>query len=141
MSSARLASFCYDPAMEHRLELAAKALAIERVATGSLAVIAPGRAIGAIATPKSDTEAARYVARLLGIRQVVLGVMLWQSRDDRAWLRRMATLNALMEMLDAVATLLALAQRRDGEGRPSAATVGVALSASAAFLALRAAAS
>jgi hypothetical protein len=141
MSSDRPASFCYDPAMEHRLELAAKALAIERVATGSLAVIAPSRAIGAIATPKSDTEAARYVARLLGIRQVVLGVMLWQSRDDRAWLRRMATLNALMEALDAVATLLALVQRRGGEGRPSAATVSAALSASAAFLALRAAAS
>jgi hypothetical protein len=140
MSSARPASFCYDPAMEHRLELAAKALAIERVTTGSLAAIAPGRAIEAIAKPKSETEAARYVARLLGIRQVVLGVMLWQSRNDRAWLRRMATLNALMEMLDAVATLVALAQRRDGD-RPSVATVGAALSASAAFLALRAAAS
>jgi hypothetical protein len=123
--------------MEHRLELAAKALAIERVATGGLAAIAPARAIGAITTPKSDTETARYVARLLGIRQLVLGVMLWQSRDDRAWLRRMATLNALMEALDAAATLVALVQRR-GEGRPSAATVGAALSASAAFLALRA---
>jgi hypothetical protein len=87
--------------MEHRLELAAKALAIERVATGGLAAIAPARAIGAITTPGSDTEAARYVARLLGIRQVVLGVMLWQSREDRTWLRRMATLNALMEALDA----------------------------------------
>jgi hypothetical protein len=54
------------------------------VASGGLAAIAPGRAIRAIATPKSDTEAARYVARLLGIRQVMLGVMLWQSRDDRA---------------------------------------------------------
>jgi hypothetical protein len=126
--------------MEHRLELAAKALAIERVATGGLAAIAPARAIGAITTPKSDTETARYVARLIGIRQLVLGVMLWQSRDDRAWLRRMATLNALMEALDAAATLVALVQRR-GEGRPSAATVGAALSASAAFLALRAAAS
>jgi hypothetical protein len=126
--------------MEHRLELAAKALAIERVATGGLAAMVPGRAIGAITTPGSDTEAARYVARLLGIRQVVLGVMLWQSREDRAWLRRMATLNALMEMLDAVATLVALVQRRDGD-RPSAATLGAALSASVAFLALRAAAS
>jgi hypothetical protein len=126
--------------MEHRLELATKALAIERVATGGLAAIAPARAIRAITTPKSDTEAARYVARLLGIRQLVLGVMLWQSRDDRAWLRRMATLNALMEALDAAATLLALVQRRGGD-RPSAATVGAALSASAAFLALRAAAS
>ena len=126
--------------MEHRLELAAKALAIERVASGGLAAIAPGRAIRAIATPKSDTEAARYVARLLGIRQVVLGVMLWQSRDDRAWLRRMATLNALTEALDAAATLVAVVQRRGG-GRPSAALVGAALSASAAFLALRAAAS
>jgi hypothetical protein len=126
--------------MEDRLELAAKALAIERVTTGGLAAIVPGRAIRTITTPKSDTEAARYVARLLGIRQVVLGVMLWQSRHDRAWLRRMATLNALMEALDAAATLVALVQRR-GEGRPSAATVGAALSASAAFLALRAAAS
>jgi hypothetical protein len=139
-SSDRLASFCYDPAMEHRLELAAKALAIERLATGGLAAIAPGRAIRAITTPKSDPEAARYVARLLGIRQVVLGVMLLQARDDRVWLRRMATLNALMEALDAAATLLALVQRRGGD-RPSAATVGAALSASAAFLALRAAAS
>jgi hypothetical protein len=127
--------------MEHRLELAAKALAIERVATGGLAAIAPARAIGAITTPKSDTETARYVARLLGIRQFVLGMMLWQSRDDRAWLRRMATLNALMEALDAAVTLLALVQRRGGEGRPSAAVVGAALSASAAFLALRSAAS
>jgi hypothetical protein len=126
--------------MEHRLELAAKALAIERVATGGLAAIAPGRAIGAITTPGSDTEAGRYVARLLGIRQVVLGVMLWQSRDDRAWLRRMATLNALMEALDAVATVVAFVQRR-GDDRLSAATVGAALSASAVFLALRAAAS
>jgi hypothetical protein len=126
--------------MEHRLELAAKALAIERVATGGLAAIAPGRALRAIATPGSDTEAARYVARLLGIRQLVLGVMLWQSCDDRAWLRRMATLNALTEGLDAAATLLALVQRRGG-ARPSAAVVVAALSASAAFLALRSAAS
>jgi hypothetical protein len=125
--------------MEHRLELAAKALAIERVATGGLAAIVPGRAIGAITTQGSDLEAARYVARLLGIRQVVLGVMLWQARDDRAWLRRMATLNALMEALDAVATLVDLVQRRGGD-RPSAAVVGAALSASAAFLALRSAA-
>ena len=126
--------------MEHRLELAAKALATERVVTGGLAAIAPGRAIRAIATPKSDTQAARYVARLLGIRQVVLGVMLWHSRDDRAWLRRMATLNALTEALDAVATVVALVQRRSDD-RPSAATVGAALSASAVFLALRSAAS
>ena len=127
--------------MEHRLELAAKALAIERVATGGLAAIVPGRAIGTITTPGSDTEAARYVARLLGIRQVVLGVMLWRSREDRTWLRRMATLNALMEALDAVATMVALVQRRGGDDRPSAATVGAALSASAVFLALRSAAS
>jgi hypothetical protein len=124
--------------MEDRLALAAKALAIERVTTGGLAAIVPGRAIRTITTPKSDTEAARYVARLLGIRQVVLGVMLWQSRHDRAWLRRMATLNALMEALDAAATLVALVQQRGGD-RPSAATVVAALSASAAFLALRAA--
>ena len=126
--------------MGHRLELAAKALAIERVATGALAAIAPDRALEAIAAPESDTEAARYVARLLGIRQVVLGVMLWQSSADRAWLRRVATLNALTEALDAAATIVDMAQRRGG-GRPSAAVVGAALSASAAFLALRAATS
>ena len=126
--------------MGHRLELAAKALAIERVVTGGLAALAPDRAIGAIAAPGSDSEVARYVARLLGIRQVVLGAMLWQSSADRAWLRRMATLNALTEALDAAATIVDMAQRRGG-GRPSAAVVGAALSASAAFLALRVAAS
>ena len=125
--------------MERRLERATKALVIERMAVGGLVVLAPGRVIRAIAPPESDTEAARYMARLLGIRQVVLGVMLWQSRDDRAWLRRMATLNALTEALDAAATLLALVQRRGG-ARPSAAVVGAALAASAAFLALRGAA-
>jgi hypothetical protein len=51
----------------------------------------------------------------------------------------MATLNALTEALDAAATLLALVQRRAG-ARPSAAVVGAALAASAAFLALRGAA-
>jgi hypothetical protein len=74
------------------------------------------------------------------MRQVVLGVMLWLSRDDRAWLRWVAMVNALTEALDAAATLLALVQRRGG-ARPSAAVVVAALSASAAFLALRSAAS
>ena len=131
-------AFCYDPAMRRRLELATKALAIERVATGGLAAIMPTRAIGAIATAGSDAETARYLARLLGIRQVALGAMLWQSRDDRAWLRRMATLNALTEALDAAATVVAVMQRR--EGRPKVAPAVAALATSAAFLALRAAA-
>jgi hypothetical protein len=74
----------------------------------------------------------------LGIRQVVLGVMLWHSRDELAWLRRMATLNALTEALDAAATVAAVTQRRDG--RPTVAPAGAALATSAAFLALRAAA-
>ena len=126
--------------MGHRLELAAKALAIERLATGALAAIAPDRAVGAMATEGSDSEAARYLARLVGIRQVMLGVMLWQSRGDRAWLRRMATLNALTEMLDATATLVDVT-RRSGGGRPSATIVGAALSAASAFVALRVAAS
>jgi hypothetical protein len=128
--------------MAYRLELAAKGLAFERVATGGFVAIAPSRAIGALATPGYDTEAVRYVARLLGIRQVVLGVMLWQSRNDRAWLRRVATLNALTEALDAAATLASVASvgKRRG-GRPSAAPAVAALATSAAFLALRAAAS
>jgi len=123
--------------MGQRLELATKALAIERLATGGLAAIMPGRAIGAIATTGSDTETTRYLARLLGIRQVVLGVVLWHSGDNRAWLRRIATLNALTEALDAAATVVAVMQRR--EGRPTVAPAVAALATSAAFLALRAA--
>jgi hypothetical protein len=125
--------------MTHPLELATKGLAIERVATGGFVTIAPGRAIGALTAPGYDTKAARYVARLLGIRQVVLGVMLWQARNDRAWLRQVATLNALTEALDAAATLVSRGRRRGG--RPSAAPAVAALATSAAFLALRAAAS
>jgi hypothetical protein len=110
--SDRPSSVCYDLDMAHRLELAAKGY---------------------------DTEAARYVTRLLGIRQVVLGVMLWQARNDRVWLRRVATLNALTEALDAAATLASVGKQRDG--RPSSAPAVAALATSAAFLALRAAAS
>jgi hypothetical protein len=69
---------------------------------GGLVALAPGRVIMAIAPPESDTEAARYMARLVRIRQVVLSVMLWQPRDDGAWLRRMATLNAATEALYAL---------------------------------------
>lgn len=125
--------------MEHRLERATRALVIERVAVGGLVALAPGRVIRAIAPLESDTEAARYMARLLGIRQVVLGVMLWQSRHDRAHLRRMATLNAATEALDAAVTLVRALQQ--GGGPPSAALVGASLSTSAVFLVLRAAAS
>ena len=125
--------------MAHRLELAAKGLAFERVATGGFVAIAPSRAIGSLTTPGHDTETARYVARLVGIRQVVLGVMLWQARNDRARLRQVATLNALTEALDAAATLASAGQRRGGH--PSAAPAVAALATSAAFLALRAAAS
>jgi hypothetical protein len=135
----RPSSVCYDLDMAHRLELAVKGLAFERVATGVFVAIAPGRAIGVLTTPGYDTEAARYVTRLLGIRQVVLGVMLWQARNDRAWLRRVATLNALTEALDAAATLASGGQRRDG--RPPAAPAVAALATSAVFLALRASAS
>lgn len=125
--------------MAHPLELVTKGLAIERVATGGFVAIVPGRAIGALTTPAYDTEAARFVARLLGIRQVVLGVMLWKARNDRVWLGRVATLNALTEALDAAATLASRGERRSG--RPSAAPAVAALATSAAFLALRAAAS
>jgi hypothetical protein len=109
------------------------------MAVGGLVAFAPGRVTRAIAPPESDTEAARYMARLLGIRQVVLGVMLWQSRDDPARLRRMATLNAATEALDAAVTLVRALQQRGG--RASAALVGASLSTSAVFLTLRAAAS
>jgi hypothetical protein len=126
--------------MAHRLVLAAKGLAFERVATGGFVAIAPGRALEVLTTPGYDTEVARYVARLLGIRQVVLGVMLWQARNDRARLRQVATLNALTEALDAAATLASVG-KREGGGRPSAAPAVAALATSAAFLALRAAAS
>jgi hypothetical protein len=124
---------------QQRLERAARALAIERLTLGGLVAIAPGRVLRTLASPHSDTEAARYMARLLGIRQVVLGVILWQSRHDREWLRRMATLNAVTEALDAVVTLVPVLRGRGG--RPNAALVGAALTTSAVFLALREAAS
>src|SRR3712207_9424698 len=100
--------------MAHRLELATKGLAFERMATGGFVAIAPGRAIGALTTPGYDTETARYVARLVGIRQIVLRVMLWQARNDRARLRPLATLHALTEALDAAATFASVGHRRGG---------------------------
>lgn len=108
----------------------------ERVLVGGAAALAPGvllQAFGIDATEDSPT--LRYFARLFGIRNAVMGVLLWQVRDNPRALARMATLNAATEALDAVAAAVPLAT---GKTKPQAAAgaIGASLTVGAGFAGL-----
>jgi nucleotidyltransferase/DNA polymerase involved in DNA repair len=126
--------------MDEQIERFTRAMAVERVALGALLALAPRQALKIFGAPSdADTPALRYMARLFGVRNAMLGVMLWQARDDRPRLQQMATLNAATEAVDAVAASVPLL-RRQGLDRAAVSALATSLSVMTAFLRLRAAA-
>jgi hypothetical protein len=124
--------------MNEDLATFTRTMVIERVVVGALVGLTPGLAVKLFGLPpESDTPLVRYVGRIFGIRNAVLGAMLWEARDDPARLERLATLNALAEGVDAVSASLPLV-RRQGIDRAAVATFATSLSVMAGFLALRA---
>jgi len=112
------------------------AMLSERMIVAGAAALAPGallRAFGIDADEDSPT--LRYFARLFGIRNAIMGVLLWQVRDDPRALARMAALNAATEALDAVAAAVPLAT---GRTKPSAAAgaIGASVAVGAGFAGL-----
>lgn len=115
-----------------------RTMVIERVVVGALVGLTPGLAVKLFGLPPEfDTPLVRYVGRIFGIRNAVLGAMLWEARDDPARLERLATLNALTEGVDAVSASVPLV-RRQGMDRAAVSTFATSLSVMAGFLALRA---
>ena len=86
-----------------------------------------------------DSPTLRYFARLFGIRNAVLGVLLWQARNDPRRLETVAAVNAATEILDAVAGSVPLVTRQ-GRDASAIAAVATSLAVSAGFIGLAAAA-
>lgn len=118
----------------------ARTMLIERVSVGLAAGIAPGVLLRAFGIDSSeDSPTLRYFARLFAVRNVVLGLLVWDARHDSRRLERVAWINAATEIVDAAA---GAAPMLTGRTRPSAAAGAIAasLAVSAGFvgLALRA---
>lgn len=119
------------------LETWTKVMAIERVAVGGLVGLAPGLAVKVFGLPPdADTPPLRMLARLFAVRNVLLGVLLWQARDDRSALAHAALLNAATDGADALAAAVPLV-RRQGMDRGAISAMAAALTAAAGFLRLR----
>jgi hypothetical protein len=118
----------------------AAAMLTERVGVGLAAGLAPGALLHAFGIdPEEDSPTLRYFARLFAVRNIALGVLVWDARHDARRLERVAWLNAATEILDAAAGAAPLVT---GRTKPSAAAGAIAasLAVSAGFvgLALRA---
>jgi hypothetical protein len=101
------------------LETLTRTMAIERVVVGALVGLTPGLTVKLFGLPpESNTPLVRYVGRIFGIRNVVLGAMLWEARGDAARLERLATLNAVAEAVDAMPASVPLVRRQAWTGRP-----------------------
>lgn len=126
--------------MDQRLSRLTGLMLLQRIGLGAFIAVAPDVARRLFGAPaEMGNPLLHFTARLFGIRNVALGVILWESRHDPERLERVASLNAGVELLDATAAAVPLARR---QGVDRAALSGALLSAivACAFLALRAAA-
>jgi hypothetical protein len=114
----------------------AAVMLVERVGVGLAAGIAPGALLKAFGiSEEEDSPTLRYFARLFAVRNVVLGVLVWDARHDPARLARLAWINAATEVVDAAAGAAPLIS---GKTQPQAAAgaIGASLAVSAGFVGL-----
>lgn len=124
--------------MEEQRHWMLRGMVIERFVIGALLGLAPRTSLRLFGAPDSlDSPVVRYVARLFGIRNVMLGVLLWQHREDPEQVRRQATLNAATEAVDALSAAVPLL-RRQGLDRTATLAGLTSLGVMAGFLRLRA---
>ena len=113
---------------------------VERVSVGAAAALAPAQMMSTFGIDESeDSPTLRYFARRFGIRNVVLGVLVWQARDEPQLLAKLAAFNAATEALDACAGAAPLVTRQGRDASAIAATAtSVVVSAAFAGLAIAA---
>lgn len=108
----------------------------ERVGVGAAAGLAPGALLKAFGIDENeDSPTLRYFARLFAVRNVVLGVLVWDARHDPRRMERVAWINAATELVDAAAAAAPLVT---GRTKPQAAAgaIGASLAVSAGFMGL-----
>ncbi len=124
--------------MEQRRHRLLQVMVVERFVVGALLGLAPRTTLRLFGAPTNlDSPMVRYVARLFGIRNAMLGVLLWQQREDPTQVRRLATLNAATEAVDALSAAVPVL-RRQGLDRTAAAAGLTSIGVMAGFLRLRA---
>ncbi len=124
--------------MEQRRHRLLQVMVVERFVVGALLGLAPRITLRLFGAPANlDSPIVRYAARLFGIRNAMLGVLLWQQREDPAQVGRLATLNAATEAVDALSASVLLL-RRQGLDRTATAAGLTSIGVMAGFLRLRA---
>jgi hypothetical protein len=114
----------------------AAAMLAERVGLGVAAIAAPGPLLAVFGAPEgSDGPVMRYFARIFGIRNIALGLQVWDARDDVERLRQLALLNAAVELSDAVAGAVTAARSPEMR-RAGAAAVATSLAVASGFVGL-----
>ena len=108
----------------------------ERVGVGLAAGAAPGALLKACGiSAEEDSPTLRYCARLFAVRNVVLGVLVWDARHDPRRLERLAWINAATEVVDAAAGAAPLITGRT-QPQAAAGAIGASLAVSAGFVGL-----
>ena len=114
----------------------AGAMLAERVGVGAAAGLAPGALLKSFGISEDeDSPTLRYFARLFAVRNVVLGVLVWDARHDPHRLERLAWINAATELVDAAAGAAPLMTGRT-KHQAAAGAIGASLAVSAGFIGL-----
>lgn len=84
-----------------------------RVAVGLAPLLAPGPTSRLLGFPRAhDNPSARLMGRLFAVRDIALGVLTWQVRNDPVLLRQAFRINAAIDASDMTVAALPLVGRR-----------------------------
>ncbi len=124
------------PTKEGRLRKTVSAMAAGRVAIGTIAVLAPGPSSRLLGYPREqDSPSARLMGRLFGVRDIALGALVWNVRDNPSHSRYVYKLNAWVDAGDATAMAAAVIGRQ-GIDRAALSSAAFALFGASGWLRL-----
>ncbi len=124
------------PSDDELKRLTARAAA-GRVIIGLAPLLAPGPTSRLLGFPRAhDNPSARLLGRLFAVRDVALGVLTWQVRDDPKLLRHAFRINAAIDVSDATAAALPPLLGRRGIDRAALSTAAFALGGANVWLTL-----
>jgi hypothetical protein len=107
-----------------------------RVIIGVAPLLAPGPTSRLLGFPHAhDNPSARLMGRLFAVRDIALGVLTWQVRNDPVLLRYAFRVNAAIDASDMTAAALPLLGRR-GIDRSALSTAAFAFAGANVWLAL-----
>lgn len=116
-----------------RSSLTPSRLALGRACAGSVMLVRPVSLAGSLGVDRPTAERSAWVAQMLGVRELALGVGAWTSlrRDDRRASRLWLVAGMVSDAVDAVVLAGAVGRGRV-HSAPGAAVVLVATAAAAA---------